>query len=188
MLYLRKMDARDREMVRSWRNQTEVSHYMYSSHHISKEEHRKWFDSVTIDNSKKYWVIEVNDIAYGLVNLYDIDYNNKKCYWAYYIGEEDARGKGIGTGVEYTILNYVFNNMKLNKLCCEVLLSNERVWRLHEHFGFTREALYRQHIRRDGTFRDVVGLAMLEQDFRKIESELRERAEAKVSAIPILVD
>lgn len=161
---------------------------MYENHHISNEEHGKWFDGVMIDSAKKYWIIEVNDIAYGLVNLYGIDYNNKKCNWAYYIGEKDARGKGIGTGVEFAILNYVFNNMKLNKLCCEVLLLNEQVWRLHEHFGFTREALYRQHIRRDGTFMDVVGLAMLEQDFRKIEAELREKAEAKVSAIPILED
>ncbi len=40
-----------------------------------------------------------------------------------------------------------------------MLIDNEPVWRLHEGFGFQREALFRQHVRKNGAPADVVGLA-----------------------------
>ena len=69
--------------------------------------------------------------------------------------------------------------MGFNKLWCEVLLENEAVWKLHESFGFVREALYREQVFKAGRFQDVVGLGMLARDWRAarpaIEARLRER-------------
>jgi RimJ/RimL family protein N-acetyltransferase len=59
----------------------------------------------------------------------------------------------------------VFERLELNRLWCEVLVENEAVWGLHERFGFTREALFRAHVRKAGVFRDVVGLGMLAADW-----------------------
>jgi hypothetical protein len=59
-----------------------------------------------------------------------------------------------------------------------VLAANEGVWRLHEGFGFTREALFRAHVRKGGVFQDVVGLGMLAADW----PAARAAAEARLAA------
>ena len=73
----------------------------------------------------------------------------------------------------------VFETRGLNKLWCEVLLENEGVWKLHESFGFVREALYREHVFKAGRFQDVVGLGMLRSDWEAarpaIEARLRDK-------------
>jgi RimJ/RimL family protein N-acetyltransferase len=81
--------------------------------------------------------------------------------------------------VEYIVLNEVFGPMGLNKLVCEVFVDNEAVWRLHESFGFQREAHYRQHILKGGAFRDVYGLAILAPDWEASRAVSEARLAAK---------
>jgi RimJ/RimL family protein N-acetyltransferase len=66
------------------------------------------------------------------------------------------------------VIDHVFGAMGLHKLWCEVLIDNEAVWRLHESFGFVREALYRDHVWKAGRFQDVVGLGLLADDWARI--------------------
>jgi RimJ/RimL family protein N-acetyltransferase len=67
--------------------------------------------------------------------------------------------------VEFTVIDHVFGALGLHKLWCEVLIENEAVWKLHESFGFRREALYRDHVWKAGRFQDVVGLGLLDGDW-----------------------
>ena len=84
----------------------------------------------------------------------------------------------MGSAVEFMVIDHVFGPLALNKLACEVLVQNEAVWKLHQSFGFAREALYRDHVWKGGRFQDVVGLALLARDWPKA----REAAEAKLRA------
>ena len=81
--------------------------------------------------------------------------------------------------VEYLVLSFVFERLGLNRLWCEVFLDNEAVWKTHEGFGFRREALLRDHVRKSGVFRDVVGLGMLKADWPAAKVAARERLAAK---------
>ena len=78
----------------------------------------------------------MDEAPVGLANPYDIDCCNQRCAWAYYLADPSVRGLGVGSFVEYWMLEYVFEALKFAKLWCEVLVSNEPVWRLHETFGF----------------------------------------------------
>ena len=69
------------------------------------------------------------------------------------------------------MLRHVFEDRKLNKLWCEVLVENEPVWKLHERFGFVREAHYRDHVFRRGAPKDVVGLGLLARDWPKARAD-----------------
>ena len=95
------------------------------------------------------------------------------------MADSSARGKGVGSFVEYSILNYVFNDLKLNKLCCEVLGFNEKVVKMHNSFGFLEEGLFREHIIKGGKIFDVVRLAVLRKEWEenklKIENRLKEK-------------
>jgi UDP-4-amino-4,6-dideoxy-N-acetyl-beta-L-altrosamine N-acetyltransferase len=178
-IQLRPIRAEDSAQLLAWRNAPHVAAYMYTDHAIGQAEHDRWFAQALSAPDRRYWIIERDGEGVGLANLTRIDAANRKCDWAYYLGETSTRGQGIGSCVEYIVLQQVFGPMGLNKLCCEVFADNEAVWKLHESFGFTREAYFRDHVLKAGAFRDVIGLAILARDWQAArpacEARLREK-------------
>lgn len=187
-LSLRLVAREDSARLLTWRNSPEVAAYMYTDHAISQAEHDRWFEGVLAAADRRYWIIEADGEPVGLANLVRIDRTAQRCEWAYYLGEASTRGKGLGSRIEYVVLRYVFETLGLNKLWCEVLVENEAVWKLHQSFGFQREALFREHVFKDVRFQDVVGLGMLAADWRAakplIEARLREKGWAPETIPP----
>jgi len=178
-IVLRDLVAADRARIHAWRNSPEVAAYMYTDHAISAEEHDRWFDGLAGDTRRQYWIIEVNDEPVGLANLVNIDRTAGRCDWAYYLASPSVRGLGVGSYVEFWVIDYVFGVLGLRKLWCEVLASNEAVWGLHLKHGFEREALYRAHVIKNGAPADVIGLGLLAEDWASRRAAMRERLLAK---------
>ena len=65
--------------------------------------------------------------------------------------------------------------MGLRKLWCEVLITNEAVWKLHQKFGFRQEALLRAHVVKAGHPVDVMGLGLLAEDWAAARPAMAER-------------
>jgi UDP-4-amino-4,6-dideoxy-N-acetyl-beta-L-altrosamine N-acetyltransferase len=179
IFYLRPVRLDDREKIYLWRNMPEVAKYMYTDHQITEEEHNLWFDAVQKGSGRKYWIIVYEKEEVGLVNLYDIDPLNRRCFWAFYIASKNVRGKGVGSIVEYHILKHVFEDLDYNKLCCEVLSSNHTVVDMHKNFGFQEEGLYRQHRIKNSQFVDVVALGMLRSEWNEKKSQIEKTLKAK---------
>jgi len=174
---MRPVEAGDRDRLLAWRNAPEVAAFMYSDHQISAAEHDRWFAGIGADPRRAYWIIVVDDVPAGLANLADIDAVQGRCAWAYYLADPSARGKGVGSFVEYWMLEEVFEHRGLRKLWCEVLASNEAVWRLHGKFGFKQEARFRAHVIKDGAPQDVLGLGLLAEEWRALRPDMKHRLE-----------
>lgn len=172
---LRLFSEGDLEKVMNWRNSSEVAQYMYTEEIITIEQQRTWFEKIKNDESSRYWIIEYNGKDLGLASLTNISSTFSSCYWAFYLGDTSLRGAGVGSKVEFNVLKYVFEELNLNKLRCEVLTSNPQVISMHEKFGFRREAYYRQHVNKNGVFHDAVGLAMLKQEWKAIKSYMESK-------------
>lgn len=172
---LRAVQADDSDRLLAWRNAPEVAAFMYSDHVISPEEHARWFAGLAGDPRRAHWIIEVDGVPAGLANLADIDPAHGRCAWAYYLADPSVRGKGVGGYVEYWMLQEVFERRGLRKLWCEVLASNEAVWRLHGKFGFTQEARLRAHVVKNGEPQDVLGLGLLAEEWRERRPAMAER-------------
>jgi len=172
---LTELTRDDIELVRTWRNSPEVAQYMYTDSQITMKQQEAWFERVKDDARSKYWLIEYNERKIGLASLTDINFTLSSCYWAFYIGDNTVRGGGIGSKVEFNVLEYTFNELKLNKLRCEVMTFNDKVIAMHEKFGFRREAYYRQHVKKDGAWQDVVGLAILKQEWEAYRDIMKKR-------------
>ena len=183
---LRPLAAEDRDRVLGWRNSPDVRAYMYTDHVIAPEEHARWFAGLSGDETRRYWIVEMDGAPVGLANLYDIDRRNQRCAWAYYLADPSVRGLGLGSYVEYWMLEFVFEGLKLAKLWCEVLASNEPVWRLHETFGFVVEARFRGHVIKDGARVDVLGLGLLAADWRAKRPAMAARLEARGFEAPVV--
>ena len=84
---LRPLQESDLEMVLSWRNSERVRANMYTDHIISLEEHQTWFKKIKDEPTVDYLICEFQNHPIGLVNFTNIDKNNNKCYWGFYLGE-----------------------------------------------------------------------------------------------------
>jgi UDP-4-amino-4,6-dideoxy-N-acetyl-beta-L-altrosamine N-acetyltransferase len=142
---------------------------MFTDHHISREEHLRWFEHIQSDPSCRHWIITCDDRDVGSTNIYGIDLKNSRCFWGSYIADPDDRGKGIGAAARYRVFKYVFEELELNKICAEVMVFNTRVLKAHERFGLKREGVLREHVVKGGVPHDVVCTALLRQEWHELK-------------------
>ena len=181
---LRPLDDSDKDRLFAWRNSPEVAAYMYTDHAISPDEHARWFAGIAGDRRRAYWIIEVDGQPAGLANFYDIDALHRRAAWAYYLADPSVRGKGVGGYVEYWMIAQAFGPLGLRKLWCEVLASNEAVWRLHQKFGFKEEARLRAHVLKAGTPQDVLGLGLLAEEWAEARPAMAQRLDRMGFQVP----
>ena len=77
--------------------------------------------------------------------------------------------------------------VQLDHVRLSLVLSREIIERsveLHEGFGFQREALFREHVRKAGAPADVVGLGMLASDWAALRLASRERLVSRGFDLP----
>lgn len=162
---LRPLQAEDRDRLFEWRNLPEVATYMYTDHRISEAEHASWFGLAIVDPTRRYWIIELDGEPIGLANLYDITQAHKRAYWAFYLADPRSRGRGVGSATERFVMRHVFVDLGLDKLCCEVLATNDGVVRMHERYGFHVDGVLRQHVLKQGQRVDVVAMSLLRDEW-----------------------
>jgi len=172
---LRPVEPADSDLLYAWRNSPEVAAFMYSDHQITPEEHTRWFAGIAGDPKREYRMIVVDGAPAGPANFADIDRVQGRASWAYYLADPSVRGKGVGGYVEYLMIERAFGELGLRKLWCEVLVTNEPVWKLHQKFGFRQEALLRAHVVKGGTPIDVMGLGLLAEDWAAVRPAMVER-------------
>lgn len=145
--------------VRTLRNQEDVRKFMYTSHEISEQEHADWLSSLKGNARQQVFVVIKDEQAVGVVSLNAINAQQKSADWAFYL-DVDLQGKGLGSVVEFWMLDYAFDVVGLEKLNCEVLASNSAVVKMHQKFGFEVEGVRRQNVLKDGVRVDVVLLGI----------------------------
>jgi UDP-4-amino-4,6-dideoxy-N-acetyl-beta-L-altrosamine N-acetyltransferase len=174
-LRLRDVRASDRDRVLAWRNQPDVAQWMFTDHVITSQEHEKWFTAMLRDRDVKYWIIENDDVALGVIHLTSISSTHEVCEWGMYLGEQSARGTGAAEGAAFLSIDFAFSELGVQRVTCEVIAGNERALRLYERVGFRHEGLLRSHVTKAGEPHDVVLMAILRTEWADLRSELIER-------------
>lgn len=168
------IEESDLEMIRSWRNSEEVSRYMYSSDLITEEQQKNWYRKVQSDKTCRYWMIVYEGEKVGVASVNEINLIQENCSWTFYLKAQAVRGAGIGSKVEFHILRYVFEELKMHKLRGEIFEFNDKVIKLHERFGFRREAFFRDHAKKDGKYHNIVAIGMLQSEWQQLKPALYE--------------
>jgi UDP-4-amino-4,6-dideoxy-N-acetyl-beta-L-altrosamine N-acetyltransferase len=135
------------------------------------EEHRAWFERLRKDPAPTFLIFEFRDKPIGVVNVTQIDGRNEKCYWGFYIGDPEAP-PGSGTALGYFGLNYIFDVLKIRKLCAEAFAFNEASIRFHKRLGFVEEGLLARHVQKNGRYEDVIPFALFAEDWAVHKSRI----------------
>jgi RimJ/RimL family protein N-acetyltransferase len=154
--------------------------FLYNEVPVTEESHKKFIASP--DRGSEYlWAIEKDGIVCGIVSVYHIDNKNRKCEWGRFMVDENH--KGVGSVVEYMVLDFVFNVLNMNKLYCEVLIMNDPVISMHKKFGFATEGMLLDHVYKKGTPMDVMYLALKKSEWSAYQDRFAKLFSKKIGFI-----
>jgi UDP-4-amino-4,6-dideoxy-N-acetyl-beta-L-altrosamine N-acetyltransferase len=160
-------------LMLSWRNAPAVRANMYTRHEISAEEHLAWWSRTCQRKDQRYFIYEHKSQPQGIVGITAIDLVNMNSSWAFYAAPDAP--KGAGSRMEFLTLDYVFDELKLHKLYCEVLAFNQAVIKLHKKFGFAVEGVLRQQHWVDTEFVDIHRLGLLQTEWANKRMQMLNR-------------
>ena len=165
MIYLRPITLKDTEDIVRWRNSEEVRQRFIYQGMFTKESHEKWMtDMVATGKVAQMMICETDtDKAVGSVYIRDIDPVHHKGEYGIFIGEESARGKGVGTRAAQLMIDCAFTQLGLHKLFLRVFADNQRAIRSYEKAGFQQEAYLKDDVCIDGAYKDIVLMAILNE-------------------------
>lgn len=171
---LREIADDELQLMLDWRNEPGVRANMYTQHMISLEEHLAWWGRVSARDDVRYFMYEFQGVPSGIVGITQIDRANSNCCWAFYAAPEAKRGTGVK--MECLALDYVFRDLRLHKLYCEVLAFNSAVIKLHQKFGFQVEGILRQQFMQGNEFIDIYRLGLLASEWDQGRDQMISKA------------
>ena len=127
------LNAHEKAMILEWRNHPSVRANMYNTDMISQEEHLAFIDSLAKREDKRYFLVQEDDEAIGVIDFNAISTISTKL--GIYANPFLAK-KGTGTLLMQTLIAYAFEVLKTLTLEAEVFAHNERAIHLYEKFGF----------------------------------------------------
>lgn len=161
----RLLVEQDLSLVMDWRMRPYITRYMNTDPQLTLEKQKKWYEQMRRDSSQINWIIELEEEPVGLLNVFDIDRNNKRCSWGYYIAEQEKRSLKLALYLEWNLYDYVFEKLRLHKLCNETFLENTQVIMLHQMCGSHQDGVMRDHIYKNGRYYDVSVGSIIESEW-----------------------
>lgn len=154
--------------------------HFYSEVGIDAASHRNFIKSIPND---LLWVIESGGKLCGIVSVYHIDNKNKKCEWGRFV--VDSGAVGVGSIVEFMVLDFVFEKLGIHKLYCEVFKKNYNVIKMHQKFGFIVEGEFKDFIFKNNEYHDVLYLSLLQDDWKGIRPRFLKIFDGKTGTVEI---
>ena len=161
---LRKITLDDTKKIVKWRNNSNVKKNFCYQEDLTVNIHEKWFKTrITTGEVIQFIIIdEEKNKEVGSTYLRDIDYKNKKAEFGIFIGEDDARGRGIGTESVKKTIKYGFQKLKLHKIMLRVFSNNTSAIRAYEKAGFNYEGTAKDDILlKNGLYQDIVFMSII---------------------------
>ncbi|MEB9894624.1 UDP-4-amino-4,6-dideoxy-N-acetyl-beta-L-altrosamine N-acetyltransferase [Bacillus cereus] len=159
------------KLILHWRTSEEVTRYMFTDIENDLDKQYQWWSRVSSKPTERYWLVQLKKEPIGLVSLNQIDEMNRRCSWAYYIGEQKHRI--VGGMIPPYIYSYVFDFLKLNKVVAEVMEGNEAARRMHQAYGCREAGLLKEHIFKYGSFHDVYQYEMLRSGWETLKKKCK---------------
>ena len=167
---LRPVSKEDSEWIYSWFNNKEIINRIVGFRiNFSLEKAVDWcVRAIREDQKNIKWIIESNEEVskpIGFVGLYNIDLINMNAEIAIIIGDKNYWGHGIGKESLKLVCDFGFKYLRLKLISAQILSTNEASLSLFKKVGFKEEGILKKRVYRNGTWHDIVLIALLLDDW-----------------------
>jgi len=136
---LRSINESDFLKLIEWRNNPEINKYLNQSYKLTLELQYKWYkENYLRSNDILFIIIETkNKNRIGTIGINDLDYKKRVgIVGRLLIGEENYRASVELMEANLLFYEYLFYELKLEKLYCHVVIENKKVISFDKRFGF----------------------------------------------------
>jgi UDP-4-amino-4,6-dideoxy-N-acetyl-beta-L-altrosamine N-acetyltransferase len=164
-LNFKRLETCDAELLLHWRTDPDITKHMYTDLiEPSLEKQIAWIESMQKREDYRGYMIQNAGVSVGFLCFNDIDFTHLRCSTGSYIYPRSARLQYAVTLHTY-ICNYVFYQLKLNKIINYVLDANEKVVKLQSLHKTRLVGHLKQHIYKNNEFLDVHIFEQLKDDW-----------------------
>jgi RimJ/RimL family protein N-acetyltransferase len=162
---LRAIEITDKDVLLSIINDSETEHSLGGwSFPVSSLSQEEWIKTQKQNTHILRCMIDDIDQkkAIGTVILSNIDYKNGNAEIHIKL-LKDIRGKGFGSDAIRTLVQYSFNELRLNCVYAHVNVYNEQSLNLFKKCGFFEEGVLKSRIFKKGAYHDVMILSVIKE-------------------------
>ena len=165
-LTLRPITDADTDDIVRWRNDPEVWRYFLFREPFTPAMHRAWLQNKGMTGKVIQYIIVERESGKSVGSVYfrDVDEKNESAEYGIFIGEAWARKRGLGTETARLFTRFGLEVLRLHRISLKVLGGNEVARRSYEKAGFRTEGVFRDFVKLDGAFTDVVFMARLAEE------------------------
>lgn len=134
-LALVRLEQKDIEMLRSWRNEPKVVENMEFQTYISPEMQNEWFKRINNINNF-FFLIKKEEQWIGMIHLSDINYEIKTTKSGILIGNPSYLNTSIPVFSSIALLNFAFYDLGLEEIFIKINKANKKALKYNQHLGF----------------------------------------------------
>lgn len=133
---LSRLQLKDIELVRYWRNQYDISSYMEYRKYIKPSEQLNWFYSVN-NKHNYYFIIEYENKKVGMINSKNYNPNLGFSEGGIFIWDKKHLDSFVAIFSTLCFLNFIFYHLKIStKSTARILKNNLRAIHYNKQIGY----------------------------------------------------
>ena len=131
-----RIQEKDIELVRNWRNQSDIANYMEYRNYITPEAQKNWFLSVNNKNNY-YFIIEFEGKQVGLINAKNFNADLGFGEGGIFISDKEYINSFAAVFATLCLLNFMFLKLNVSKISrIRVLRNNESAIHYNKLLGY----------------------------------------------------
>ena len=162
---LRAVEITDADCLLGMINSPEIESSVVGwSFPVASKDQIDWINSIKNDSCVRY-TIDINNEAVGLVIISAIDFKNSTANISVKLSDDCPKRKGIGSKAVKLIQKYCFYELNLNCLTANILEYNIASQKTFEKCGFSKDAVLRKRIFKNGRYLDLYVYSILRDEY-----------------------
>lgn len=168
-LVLKKISIKDVDDYAEWKGQ-HIYHKYLSSKAKSKEEYKKTIESIVKgyddkEDQKLIWGVFLNEKLIGSVSIEDFNSVHRWCEIGWGLNPE-FQGQGFAYESVKCLIDYIFENLKMNRISVVIWDGNESSKCLAKKLGFVQEGIERKARFKNDKFIDLYCYGLLASEWK----------------------
>lgn len=184
-ILLRELKESDAKSIYKHAKNKEIIRYTDLPHPYRPRHAKEFIKNAVKDKENELFGIEIKETK-ELIGVIKIDKGyaekHKEVKIGFWIGKE-YHGKGIMTEVLFAMLDYIFRDLGMNRVYCDIFENNIGSLKLVRKLGFKHAGTARQGAIKFGRYLDTYEYGLIEEEWKKARRRLKRKVRKKAESL-----